>query len=47
MLTLQYHFLPDQTFSPYIRSGDDYTIFYDESGGIGNSVFALRYYQLL
>lgn len=41
-LTLQYHFLPDETFSPYIGAGVNYTIFYDESGGIGNSAFALR-----
>lgn len=40
-LTLQYHFLPDETFSPYIGAGVNYTIFYDESGGIGNSAFAV------
>ena len=41
-LTLQYHFLPDDVISHYVGAGINYTIFYDESGGIGNSAFALR-----
>ena len=39
-LTLQDHFFPDETFSPYVGAGVNYTILYDESGGIGNSPFA-------
>lgn len=29
-LTLQYHFLPEGTFSPYVGAGLNYTFYYDE-----------------
>jgi outer membrane protein len=32
-LTLQYHFTPDNTFSPYIGAGVNYTMFYNEDSG--------------
>lgn len=31
-LTLQYHFMPDQTFSPYLGAGVNYSVFYNEKG---------------
>lgn len=34
-LTLQYHFTPDQKFSPYIGAGLNYSIFYGEESGTG------------
>lgn len=37
-LTLQYHFTPDQTFSPYVGAGINYTIFYNEDPGAFASV---------
>jgi outer membrane protein len=30
-LSLQYHFMPDKKFQPYIGAGVNYTIFFDES----------------
>ncbi len=36
-LMLQYHLLPKGDISPYVGVGVNYTIFYDKSGGIGNS----------
>ena len=36
-LLLQYHFLPKGDISPYVGAGINYTIFYDKSGGAGNS----------
>lgn len=36
-LTLQYHFTPDQTFSPYVGAGVNYTVFFNEdSGGVND-----------
>lgn len=32
-LTLQYHFTPDNTFSPYVGAGVNYTMFYNEDSG--------------
>lgn len=32
-LTLQYHFLPEQVFNPYVGAGVNYTIFYNEKAG--------------
>ena len=32
-LTLQYHFLPQDRFSPYLGAGINYTIFFDEEDG--------------
>lgn len=32
-LTLQYHFTPDQTFSPYVGAGINYTLPYSEDDG--------------
>jgi outer membrane protein len=32
-LTLQYHFTPDQKFSPYVGAGLNYSLFYGESDG--------------
>ncbi|QQG35781.1 MAG: OmpW family protein [Micavibrio aeruginosavorus] len=34
-LTLQYHFMPDSNFSPYIGAGLNYSIFYSEDSGTG------------
>jgi len=34
-LTLQYHFTPDQAFSPYVGLGLNYSIFYGEDAGTG------------
>ncbi len=36
-LTLQYHFMPDQAFSPYIGAGINYSILYAEDAGTGFS----------
>lgn len=37
-LTLQYHFLPKERFSPYLGAGINYTIFYDEKPGAAQSI---------
>lgn len=34
-VTLQYHFMPDSTFSPYIGAGLNYSIFYNEDTAAG------------
>lgn len=34
-LTLQYHFMPDSAFSPYVGAGLNYSIFYGEDSGTG------------
>ena len=34
-LTLQYHFTPDQKFSPYVGAGVNYSMFYGEDAGAG------------
>lgn len=34
-ITLQYHFLPKETFRPYIGAGLNYTRFYDDSLALG------------
>lgn len=34
-LTLQYHFTPDNKFSPYVGAGINYSIFYGEDSGSG------------
>lgn len=34
-LTLQYHFTPERTFSPYLGAGLNYTLFYGEDTGTG------------
>ena len=34
-LTLQYHFTPDRTFSPYVGAGVNYSMFYGEKSGTG------------
>jgi len=36
-VTVQYHFTPDQKFSPYVGAGLNYSIFYGESAGTGFS----------
>lgn len=36
-LTAQYHFMPASRFSPYVGAGVNYTLFYDESHGSGNT----------
>ncbi len=38
-LTLQYHFMPDNKFSPYIGAGVNYTVFYGEDTANGFSDF--------
>ncbi|MEZ0006790.1 outer membrane protein [Flavobacterium sp. 28YEA47A] len=40
-LTVQYHFLPDQIFNPYVGAGINYTIFYNEKAG--NTVKGIEY----
>ena len=38
-LTLQYHFQPEQKFSPYIGAGVNYSLFYGEDGqGVFNNL---------
>jgi outer membrane protein len=38
-LTLQYHFMPKETFSPYVGAGINYTFFYDSKGpGSGSPI---------
>ncbi len=34
-LTLQYHFMPDEKFSPYVGAGLNYSLFYGEDNGSG------------
>lgn len=34
-VTLQYHFMPEETFSPYIGAGVNYSYFYGEDTGAG------------
>jgi outer membrane protein len=34
-VTLQYHFMPDQAFSPYIGAGINYSLFYGEDADAG------------
>jgi outer membrane protein len=34
-LTLQYHFTPDEKFSPYVGAGLNYSMFYGEDDGAG------------
>lgn len=41
VLTLQYHFLPDGDFSPYIGAGINYTIMYNPS--VGRSATSVDY----
>ncbi|MFM2483992.1 OmpW/AlkL family protein [Celerinatantimonas yamalensis] len=36
-LTLQYHFMPKQRFSPYVGAGINYTYFFSEDTGSGNT----------
>ncbi len=36
-LTLQYHFMPEKKFSPYIGAGLNYSVFYGEKDGTGFS----------
>ncbi|WP_277013978.1 OmpW/AlkL family protein [Flavobacterium lindanitolerans] len=40
-LTVQYHFLPEQIFNPYVGAGVNYTIFYNEKAG--NTVRGIEY----
>lgn len=37
-LTVQYHFMPKQRFSPYVGAGLNYTFFYNETSGAAQSV---------
>jgi outer membrane protein len=37
-LTLQYHFLPQERFSPYLGAGINYTVFFDEEEGAASSI---------
>jgi outer membrane protein len=34
-VTLQYHFTPDNAFSPYVGAGVNYSLFYGEDSGAG------------
>ncbi|MEL1242985.1 OmpW family outer membrane protein [Flavobacterium sp. DGU11] len=40
-LTLQYHFMPEKCFKPYVGAGINYTIFYNVDGG--NTVKDVKY----
>lgn len=40
-LTLQYHFMPEKCFKPYVAAGINYTIFYNVDGG--NTVKDVKY----
>lgn len=42
-LTLQYHPLPKERFSPYVGAGVNYTIFYNEKDGSAASVRNISY----
>lgn len=42
-LTLQYHFMPKERFSPYIGAGLNYTFFYDEDPAAGSAVTSIDY----
>lgn len=42
-LTLQYHFMPKERFSPYVGAGLNYTFFYDESPAAGSPVTSIDY----
>jgi outer membrane protein len=37
-LTLQYHFIPDGKFRPYIGAGVNYTVFFDDDPGDATSI---------
>ena len=37
-LTVQYHFMPKERFSPYIGAGLNYTLFYNEKSGAAQSI---------
>ncbi len=41
VLTLQYHFMPKETFSPYLGAGINYTITYNEDPGV--SITSINY----
>ena len=36
-LTMQYHFTPDSSFSPYLGAGLNYSMFYNENAATGFS----------
>lgn len=40
-LTMQYHFMPDKKFQPYVGAGVNYTVFYHEKAG--PSITAIKY----
>ncbi len=42
-LTLQYHFLPAESFSPYVGAGVNYTWFYDQSGTRTAGITSVHY----
>ena len=42
-LTLQYHFMPKERFSPYVGAGLNYTFFYDEPPAAGSPVPSIDY----
>ena len=42
-LTLQYHFMPKERFSPYVGAGINYTIFYNEDAAAGSAVTDIDY----
>ncbi len=37
-LTVQYHFMPKERFSPYIGAGVNFTLFYNESSGAATDI---------
>lgn len=41
-LTLQYHFTPEQKFSPYVGAGLNYSMFYNENSAKGNGITDLK-----
>ncbi len=42
-LTMQYHFMPEQTIQPYIGAGVNYTIFYNEDDAGTGAVTSIDY----
>lgn len=46
-LTLQYHFMPKERFSPYVGAGLNYTFFYNEDTAAGSPVTSIDYENAL
>lgn len=42
-VTLQYHFMPDQAFSPYLGAGVNYTVFFNSTLPAGSAATSIHY----